>query len=104
MLSKCGSLLAPGYLSARMVTMEQFAIYFSRILQRPIVDRTNLEGLFDIDLVYQMEFQGAVPLPLSPDAPALFTALQEQLGLKLESQRVPTEVIVIDRAERPTEN
>jgi uncharacterized protein (TIGR03435 family) len=104
MLSKCGSLLAPGYLSARMVTMEQFAIYFSRILRRPIVDRTNLKGLFDIDLVYQMEFQGPVPLPLSPDAPSLFTALQEQLGLKLETQRVPTDVIVIDRVERPTEN
>ncbi|HEY1307076.1 MAG TPA: TIGR03435 family protein [Vicinamibacterales bacterium] len=104
MLSKCGSLLAPGYLSARMVTIEQFAIYFSRILRRPIVDRTNLEGLFDIDLVYQMEFQGPVPLPLSPDAPSLFTALQEQLGLKLESQRVTTDVIVIDRVERPGEN
>ncbi|HKE83777.1 MAG TPA: TIGR03435 family protein [Vicinamibacterales bacterium] len=104
MLSKCGALLAPGYLSARMVTMEQFAIYFSRILRRPIVDRTNLKGLFDIDLMYQMEFQGPVPLPLSPDAPSLFTALQEQLGLKLESQRVPTDVIVIDRVERPSEN
>jgi uncharacterized protein (TIGR03435 family) len=104
MLSKCGSMLAPGYLSARMVTMEQFAIYFSRVLRRPIVDRTNLKGLFDIDLVYQMEFQGPLPLPLSPDAPSLFTALQEQLGLKLESQRVPTDVIVIDRVERPTEN
>jgi uncharacterized protein (TIGR03435 family) len=45
---------------------------------------------------------GASPAPPDPDAPNLFTAVQEQLGLKLENQRGPVEVVLIDRIERPS--
>lgn len=65
-------------------------------LGRPVVDRTGLTGVFDVDLKWAAE--------QTPDAPgpSLFTAIQEQLGLKLEPQRAPVEVLVIDRIEKPS--
>jgi uncharacterized protein (TIGR03435 family) len=80
---------------------------------RPVVDRTGLTGLYDFTLRWAFDpTQGAGPLagrslgsPVAasdPDAPTLFTALQEQLGLKLDSQRAPMDVVVIDHIERPT--
>ena len=104
MISKCGSMLAPGYVSARMITIEQLAVYLSRMLRKPVFDRTGLTGPFDIDLVFLPESQTPGQTPFAPDAPSLFTAVQEQLGLKLDPQRVPTDVIVVDSVERPTEN
>ena len=69
---------------------------------RQVVDRTSLIGSFDVDLEWTPDSPGAAP---SPDAGAsIFTAIQEQLGLKLEPSTAPLEVIVIDSAERPTEN
>ena len=74
-----------------------------------MIDETGLTGDFDIDLVYtpdQMPQQiGAFP-PLSPpaDGPSIFTAVQEQLGLKLEPGKGPVPVLVIDRVEPPREN
>ena len=65
-------------------------------LDRLVIDRTQLQGLFDIDLTW------AVETAISSDVPSLFTAVQEQLGLKPESQHAPVEVLVIDHAERPT--
>ena len=47
---------------------------------------------------------GAQPPPIDPDGPSFFTAIQEQLGLKLENQRGPVEVVVIDSISQPTEN
>ena len=73
-------------------------------------DRTGLTGNFDIDLTWTPDRlpqgtppPGAPPLPsIDPNGPSLFTAVQEQLGLKLESERAPVEVLVIDHVERPT--
>ena len=61
------------------------------------VDRTQLDGRFDIDLEWS-------PDQTATDKPSIFTAVQEQLGLKLESSRGPVDVIVIDHIERPSEN
>jgi uncharacterized protein (TIGR03435 family) len=83
-------------------------------LNRVVLDRTGLSGNFDIDLTWtpdqnQMP-QGAPPPgapdlpPIDPNGPSIFTAVQEQLGLKLESTKGPVEVLVIDHVERPTEN
>jgi uncharacterized protein (TIGR03435 family) len=80
---------------------------------RPVVDKTGLTGLYDFTLRWAFDpGQGSGPLagpgpgvPVAasdPDAPTLFTALQEQLGLKLDSQRMAMDVVVIDRIERPT--
>jgi uncharacterized protein (TIGR03435 family) len=74
---------------------------------RPVIDKTGLNGRFDFDLKWAPDSTlaggrgGATDLA---DAPDLFTAVQEQLGLKLEAQRVPMEVLVIDHVDRPTEN
>ena len=82
------------------------------VLDRPVVDKSGLQGRWDFTLRWtpdESQFQGMgvrVPPPSNdPDAPpGLFTAFQEQLGLKLESTRAPVEVLVVDRVEKPSEN
>lgn len=71
-------------------------------LQRPVVDRTGLSGFFDVEL----RFRPPNSATANPDAdePDLVTALEEQLGLRLESTRGPVQVTVFDRIERPTPN
>jgi uncharacterized protein (TIGR03435 family) len=68
-------------------------------LNAPVTDRTGLSGLFEMALHWNAD-------PSAPNAdpalPSLFTAIQEQLGLKLEARREPTEVLIIDRIDRPT--
>jgi uncharacterized protein (TIGR03435 family) len=72
-------------------------------------DRTGLAGTFDVVITFNPEQQppldlppGFVPPRVDRDAPSIFTAVQEQLGLKLEPARGPVEVLVIDSVERPT--
>ena len=77
-------------------------------LDRPVLDRTGLDGTFDFLLEYTPEVRGPLPpgVEFQPDAsgPTFQQALKEQLGLKLESQKGPVDVIVIDHVERPSEN
>jgi uncharacterized protein (TIGR03435 family) len=98
---RCGSMLVGGMVSARAITMEQFIVRLSDFVGRPVIDRTGLSGEFDFDLSYTPESaaRGAIGVPT--DGPSIFTALQEQLGLKLDSQRGPVDVFVIDRAQPP---
>ena len=103
-LSKCGAALGPFWFSARAISFEQFAMLLSRTIRRPVVDRTNLTGPYDFDLTFQPESLAPSPIQAPADAPSIFTAVQEQLGLKLDPQRVPTDVIVIESVERPSEN
>lgn len=82
------------------------------VLDRPVQDKTGLAGTFDFSLSWtpdesQFTVMGihAPPPTNNPNAPpGLFTAIQEQLGLKLEPQKIPSEVLVIDHVERPSEN
>jgi uncharacterized protein (TIGR03435 family) len=76
-----------------------------------VVDQTGLAGNFDVDLTWTPDQLrppspvGAPALPpIDPNGPSIFTALQEQLGLKLDAQRGLVDVLVIDRVEKPTEN
>jgi uncharacterized protein (TIGR03435 family) len=74
----------------------------SGIVKRPVVDRTGLKGRFLVGLRYTMPgTPSAADGDATQRAPELFTALQEQLGLKLEATRGPVEVLVIDSAEHP---
>jgi uncharacterized protein (TIGR03435 family) len=101
-----------GVMVVTNATMADFAgTMQGAVLDRPVVDRTGLSGRYDFTLQWtpdESQFAGMgvrVPPP-SPDAqlPTLFTAMQEQLGLRLDSTRAPVEVFVIDRVERPSEN
>lgn len=72
-------------------------------LDRPVIDRTGLVGLFDIHLEYAWRSGLAAASP-DADGPSIFTAIQEQLGLKLVPGTGPVDVFVIDHIERPSEN
>lgn len=87
------------------VTMPELATQLQQVVDRPVVDRTALTGVFDLEYAFLREDISAAPdNPVRADVPDLFTAFREQLGLRLESQTTPTEVIVIDEVERPTAN
>lgn len=102
----------PGAIGVRNSTMTEFASFLqARILDRPVVDQTGLSGKFDFQLEWrpdQLGGQAGSPPPtLSPEVearPDIFTAFQEQIGLKLESTTAPVEVYVIDKVQKPTEN
>jgi uncharacterized protein (TIGR03435 family) len=87
-------------------TMAQLADLLSAVLDRPVVDQTGLSGPYDFTLEWLPELGQTTPntLPPSPSASSIFTALQEQLGLRLESQKGNVEMIVIDHAEKPGQN
>jgi uncharacterized protein (TIGR03435 family) len=105
-------MLVQGNVSARDLTMERLARMLSSWANRFVLDRTALSGTFDFDLHWAPDQRPAVPfnnlppspVPVDPNGPSLFTALQEQLGLKLDSQRGPVEMLMIDHVERPTED
>jgi uncharacterized protein (TIGR03435 family) len=87
--------------SSRM-PMSTVATLLSRYMRAFVVDRTGLKGPFEVKLVWTPDDR---PVPDDERGPSVFTAVQEQLGLKLESRKGPMEVLVVDHAEKtPTEN
>ncbi len=113
----CGYVgVAPGPMGERMrgnrIHMTDLIRELSTLLDRPVLDKTGFAGEFDIDLSFTPD--DAIRLPLygrsggltatDPDRPNLFTALEEQMGLKLVAAKGPVEVLVIDHAERPAAN
>ena len=110
---QCGMGLAPNRLMGGGFPVSELANMMSMLVQRTVVDRTGLTGNYDVLMTFQPEqlpgpggVLGLPPTPVAGDtnAPSLFTAVQEQLGLKLEPARGPVQVLVIDRVERPTED
>lgn len=112
----CTGIALPGHIFARRTTLRRFSDMLSIFVRRVVVDRTGLDGMFDADLDYfpdpavaqQGVFRqqaGAPPPPgINADAPELFTAIQEQLGLKLESTRAPVDMVVVESVGHPTED
>ena len=98
---QCGFLgLGLGSLTARQVSMEALTMAFSQLLGRPVVDRTGITGEVDARLTFAPD-----EAPTSDSTlPSIFTAVQEQLGLKLDSAKGPVDILVVDRAEKPTGN
>jgi uncharacterized protein (TIGR03435 family) len=82
------------------ISMSSLVSALSSGISRIVLDRTGLEGAYDVKLTWTPDFvrQGNGDV----NTPSLSTALQEQLGLKLESTRGPVDVLVIDYVERPT--
>lgn len=108
-LRPCAVGLPPGKLNASAVTMSALAGVLSSFVGRPVIDRTGMDGAFDVTLEFSPESRAnflppdpGAPPPAPGDGPSLFTALQEQAGLKLVTGRAAVDVLVIDRAERPT--
>ena len=104
--SQRGSIQAEGY------TLTQLALKLAEVLQQPVLDATSVAGKFDLKLQWTPDDMLARP-PSAETRPgnprelgglSVFAALQEQLGLKLEPAKVPTEVLIIDSAEKPSEN
>jgi bla regulator protein blaR1 len=91
------------HLTVKNRPIQDFLVTLSGMMGRPVLDRTGLTGEFDFTLDYEKD-PDAPPGNLSLVGPAMFTAFQEQLGLKLESTKAPLEVIVVDHAEQPSPN
>jgi uncharacterized protein (TIGR03435 family) len=111
-------------MTAKGQTMQQFTDMLARQVGKPVINQTGIEGLYDIDLEFKPEANmggmgGGMrvmagpppgggdggPAPDGVEAPSIFTAVQDQLGLKLESNKGPVETIVVDSANKtPTEN
>jgi uncharacterized protein (TIGR03435 family) len=96
--NESSSSTSSGSLRATKASTGRLAGTLSRILSRPVIDNTGLKGEYDYKLEWAPTEQTDSPLP------SIFTALQEQLGLKLDSARTPVDVLVIDSAEKPLEN
>jgi uncharacterized protein (TIGR03435 family) len=87
-------------------TMAQLAQYLGGIVGRPVVDQTSLQGAFDIHLEFTPDFNPIGPNGrlADPNGPSIFSAIQEQLGLKLEPARGLVEMLFIEEAQRPSPN
>jgi uncharacterized protein (TIGR03435 family) len=100
----CGIQGGPGRLRFGGLPASAFAQAFSGQAGRMVIDRTGLTGGWDFELTFAPENPGPEAPPADPNAPSFFTAIQEQLGLKLEATKGPVEVLVIDSVEKPTED
>ncbi len=95
-----------GHLAGTRLTADVLATMLSRQLETDVVNRTDLAGKYDFQLDWTPD-SGPCPASAdgaSPSASSIFTALREQLGLRLESAKGPVEMLVIDHIERPSEN
>jgi uncharacterized protein (TIGR03435 family) len=107
-LDTCSMRVGGGRLISGGITTERLADQLSGMAGRVVRDRTGLTGFYVVDFTYAVPGQTGGPAPSvagDPNEPvSVFTALQEQLGLKLESDKMPIQHVVIDHMERPSEN
>ena len=114
---QCGMMMGIGSFVAGGISMTQLAATLSQRVGRTVIDKTGLSGSYEFNLDFTPDQMppaggpGAAPPPgapqfppVDPNGPSIYTALQEQLGLKLDSQRGPVDVVVIDSVERPTDD
>lgn len=109
-VSKSGSKLKPhgddpktslmtgrGKLAGGNQTTDDIARTLAGQIGQQVIDKTGLTGKFDYELTWESD-------PTKGEGPSVFTAVQEQLGLKLDAEKAPVEILVVDRADRPTDN
>jgi uncharacterized protein (TIGR03435 family) len=105
--------MVAGSMTGNAVPLSHVTSLLSNRLDRIVIDKTNLTGRFDLQLQWTPDIEenplspGGDPIPSAPadpSRPSNFVAIQEQLGLKLEPQKAPIEVLIIDHVERPSEN
>lgn len=111
----CRAFISPAQIVFEGQTTAQLVRVLGMTLRETVIDRTNLTGGYDLQLSFAPDFGRSGPPPGGasatagapvddPNLPSLFTALEEQLGLKLERQRSPVEVVVIDSIDKLIEN
>jgi uncharacterized protein (TIGR03435 family) len=101
-----------GSIEGQEVSMARLAEILAGRLGQPVLDLTAIKGVFDLKLNWTPDPAMArnptenkeSPAVSDPSGPSIFSALQEQLGLRLEARKVPTDIVVIDHVERPSEN
>jgi uncharacterized protein (TIGR03435 family) len=101
---QCGGRMGLGTIELTGGRVGGLARSISGLAGGPITDRTGLEGYYDLTLHFSMRPLNADPASPPDDAPSIFTALQEQLGLKLVPEKIKVKIFVIDHIERPTPN
>jgi|SRR5579862_218478 len=98
-----------GKVAGERVPMSHLAWFLAQQLNRPVVDQTGLDAFYDFELEWAPEPPPGLAIPQNelrdrPEGPDLFSAVRQQLGLKLESQKGPVQVMVIDHVEKPSAN
>jgi uncharacterized protein (TIGR03435 family) len=112
---QCGTSMGFGEIRAGARPMTVLASMLAQVVRRNVIDRTALSGAFDFDLRWTPDTLPARPpgtpadqsirvngVDIDPNGPSIFTAVQEQLGLRLEATRGPVDVLVVDHVERPS--
>jgi uncharacterized protein (TIGR03435 family) len=95
----------PGLLSIHHAAPRELAAYLQRfVTNRPVLDQTNITGHFDMDIRFTPDDAPPDTNSTTPEYPGLFTAIHQQLGLKLTAAKAPAPVIVIDTVSAPTAN
>jgi uncharacterized protein (TIGR03435 family) len=109
--SPCGGfrVYRRSYVSGQQVSSADLAEVLEALLDMPVIDRTGIKGVFKVTLQWTPDERMPVGndagvAPVNSDAPSLFGAMQDQLGLKLEHQKMAVDVVVIDSAQRPAAN
>ncbi len=116
-IGPCGTIIAGGgtagmRMDGGKIGMSELTRLLSNMLGRPVIDKTGVGGTFDIHLLFSFDPSlaglasdpGRPAFAADPAGPSIFTALQEQLGLKLESTKGPVEVVIVDHVEKPSAN
>jgi uncharacterized protein (TIGR03435 family) len=95
-----------GLIKGQAVGVGQLALNLSNALDRPVIDKTGPTGKYTFELKWDASPPSAAQAAVAsdPDQGSIFTALHEQLGLRLESQKSQVKVLVVDRAEKPSDN
>jgi uncharacterized protein (TIGR03435 family) len=103
---RCGGLYGQGVIVSGGLLLDSFVVSISGTAGRHVINRTGLAGYYSLTLRYTLPRRpGAAPdAPADDNLPDFFTALQEQLGLKLQSEKMRLPIFVVDHIERPTEN
>jgi|ERR1700733_9310495 uncharacterized protein (TIGR03435 family) len=97
-------LVERGHIIGQQATLSSLLFMFTDFSGRPVIDRTGLTGKYDFNLQWTPNERAGDPVSTDDSGPGLFTALEEQLGLKLEPARGSVQAVFIDHIEPPTEN
>ena len=102
--TRCGGMFGQGLIVSGWTTMDRLVFSLKGLAGGEVIDRTGLTGGYALELRFAQPRSGAASDAAPDDAPEFFTALREQLGLKLVPQKSKVPILVIDHIERPSEN